>query len=415
MIAPALTRPSVERAASDPRLVWEVKDRGELLGALVIDDLVAGRACGGIRISPGVTPSEVRDLAGIMTLKFAFFGIACGGAKAGVIVPEGATAEERERRTRAFGAALAPLVRFGTYIPGTDLGCGERDLWDVLAGAGLPAGLPPARSLVETTATARYSGQTAAIAALAALGSRAPGATLSVLGYGRVGAALAARFAAGGGRLVAVSTARGGVVDPDGLDLARLERARELHGDDAPLHYPGGQRVAPDDVLAFPADVLAPCATTRMLDDRSWRRARCRVLASGANAAVTPDAEAGLQAAGVTIVPDFVANAGGILVSHFWPLQLPEAAVHVLLEGRFRAIVDALLARAARECTAPADLARTLARQSLARLADDHRAAVRHERLVARFARSRLRRVAPDALVTRLVSHVSRRLGPALE
>ncbi|HYR96573.1 MAG TPA: hypothetical protein VEM57_07525, partial [Candidatus Binatus sp.] len=98
-----------------------------------------------------------------------------------------------------------------------------------------------------------------------------------------------------------------------------------------------------------------------------------------------------------------------------WPLQLPEAAVQVLLEGRFRAIVDALLARAARECTAPADLARALARQSLARLASDHRAAVQHERLVARLARSRLRRLAPEMLVTRLVSHVSRRLGPALE
>jgi glutamate dehydrogenase (NAD(P)+) len=414
MIASAIASAGVEPAAPEPRLLWQVKDGQGRLGALVIDELVAARACGGIRIAPVVTAPELGELARVMTLKFAFFGIACGGAKAGVIVPAGAAPEEREARTRAFGAALAPLVRFGTYVPGIDLGCGERDLWDVLAGAGLPAGVPPARTLVETGATARYSGQSTAIAALAALGGRAEGATLSVLGYGRVGATLAARFTAAGGRLVAMSTARGAVIDPDGLDVARLERVRLLHGEDAPLHYGAGQRVGPDDVLGLPVDVLAPCATTKMLDGASWRRARCRVVASGANAAVTPEAEAGLQAAGVLVVPDFVANAGGILAAHFWPLELPAAAVHLLLERRFRAIVEALLARAATEGVAPADLARRLARQSLARLAGDHRAAVRHERLIARVARSRMRRIVPDQVVTLLVARVARRLGPAL-
>jgi glutamate dehydrogenase (NAD(P)+) len=414
MIAPAIASIAEERTAPEPRLLWQVKGREGLLGALVVDELVAARACGGIRMAPTVTVSELRDLAGVMTLKFAFFGIACGGAKAGVIVPAGAGAEEREARTRAFGAALAPLVRFGTYIPGTDLGCSERDLWDVLAGAGLGAGSPPERTLVETSATARYSGQSAAIAALAALGDRAGGATLSVLGYGRVGAALAARFTAAGGRLIGISTARGAVIDPDGLDVDRLELARAHHGEDAPLHYRGGQRVGPDDVLGLAVDVLAPCATTRMLDGTSWRRARCRIVSPGANAAVTPDAEAGLQAAGVMVVPDFVANAGGILASHFWPLELPPTAVHLLLEYRFRAIVDMLLARAAQEGAAPADVARRLARQSLARLTADHGAAVRHERLIARLARSRVRRVVPDAVVTLLVAHVARQLGPTL-
>jgi glutamate dehydrogenase/leucine dehydrogenase len=414
MIAPAIASVAEERFASEPRLVWQVKDGSGLLGALVIDELVAARACGGIRISPGVTVSELRELAAVMTLKFAFFGIACGGAKAGVIVPAAAAQEEREARTRAFGAALAPLVRFGTYVPGTDLGCAERDLWDVLSGAGLPAGLRPERSLAETSATARYSGQSAAIAALAALGGRAGGATLAVLGYGRVGAALARRFTAAGGRLVAMSTARGGVVDPDGLDVPRLERARALHGEDAPFHYRGGLRVGADDVLGVAVDVLAPCATTGTLDATTWRRARCRIVAPGANAAITPEAEAGLQAAGVTVMPDFVANAGGILASHFWPLELPPAAVRVLLERRFRSIVDALLARAAKERVGPADLARRLARRNVARLAADHRAAVGHERVIARFARSHARRLVPHPVATLLVARVARQLGPAL-
>src|SRR6185436_8895441 len=97
-------------------------------------------------------------------------------------VPEDASAEDRERRARAFGAALAPLVRFGTYIAGTDLGCGERDLWEILAGS------PPPRSFAENSATATCSGRSAAIAAIAALGGSAEGATLAILGYGCVGA-----------------------------------------------------------------------------------------------------------------------------------------------------------------------------------------------------------------------------------
>jgi glutamate dehydrogenase (NAD(P)+) len=411
MIA-AIATAGAEPAAPGARLVWQVTDGRMPLGTLVIDELVAARACGGIRISCDVGCAELRELAGVMTLKFAFFGIACGGAKAGLVVAPGASAAERETRARAFGAALAPLLRFGTYVPGTDLGCAERDLWDVVAGAGLPAGLPPPRTVFERSATARYSGQSAALAAIAALGGRVEGATLSVLGYGRVGAALAARFVAAGGRLVAASTARGALVDPDGLDVGRLEEARLLHGDDAPLHYRGGQRLAPEEALAVPVDVLAPCATTRMLDGASVRHVRCRVVSPGANAAVTPEAEAGLRAAGAMVVPDFVANAGGILASHFWPLELPPAALRALLERRYREIVDALLARAAAEGTSPGEVARRLARRRLAELAADHRAAVRHERLIGGLAR--IRRLVPDAAVTRFVAHVARRLGPPL-
>jgi len=412
MMAAAMIGGAEERSSPGPRLLWRVQDGGGLLGALVIDQLVAGRACGGLRVAPAVTVTELRELAAVMTLKFAFFGIACGGAKAGLLVPEGETAEKRARKTLAFGRALAPLFRFGTYIPGADLGCSERDLWDLLSGAGLTTGPPPPRRPAETLATAAYSGRSAAIAAIAALGGQVEGATLSVLGYGRVGAALAARFTAAGGRLVAVSTARGAVVEPAGLDLDRLERARAIHGEEAPLHYPDGRRVAPGEVLGLPVDVLAPCATARMLDAASCQRARCRVVAAGANAAVTLEAEARLAAAGITVLPDFVANAGGILVSHFWPLPLPAAAVDHLLERRFRTIVEGLLTRAALAGVTPPELARRFARRNLERLARDHRSAVRHERLIARLGRGPLRELLPGAFLTAFVAHVARALGP---
>lgn len=410
MTAPALA------AAPEPvtaaRLVWRVEEEHGPLGALVIDDVVAGRSCGGIRIAPAVTDEELRQLASVMTLKFAFFGIACGGAKAGLAVPATASAEERRRRVRAFGAALGRLLHVGTYVPGTDLGCSERDLWEVMRGAGLPVGVMPPAGPVETAGTAVFSGRSAAIAAIAALGGRADGTTLAVLGYGRVGSALAARFAAAGGRLVAVSTARGAAIHPVAFDPAQLARLCARYGDDAPLRYSGARAADPEELFALGVDVLAPCATVGMIDAALARRARCRVVSSGANGALTADAEAVLGARGVSVVPDFVANAGGILVSHFWPLALPDVAIDALLERRFRAVVEDLLRRAAALGTTPTALARTLARRNVDRLRADHGHAVRHERLLARLGRSRLQRALPAAFVSAVALRVARRLGP---
>jgi glutamate dehydrogenase (NAD(P)+)/glutamate dehydrogenase (NADP+) len=409
--APALAAgpPPAEPPAA--RLAWRVADDHGPLGALVIDDVVAHRACGGLRIAAMVTDEELHELAAVMTLKFAFFGIACGGAKAGLVVPEGASAEERRRRARAFGAALGPLLRAGSYIPGTDLGCGQRDLWELLDGAGVPVGTPPSGP-VETSGTAAFSGRSAAIAALAALGGRARDATLAVLGYGRVGAALAARFAAAGGRLVGIATARAAAIRPDGFDPGRLERLRALHGDDVPLHYPGARPVERDALLGLGVDVLSPCATAGMIDAERARGVRCRILCSGANAAVTADAERILEAGGAIVLPDFVTNAGGVLVSHFWPLPLSERAIEMLLERRFRAVVDDLLQRARATDTAPATLARTLAGRNLARLRGAAADAMRHERLLARLGRGRLRQVLPPAVLNALVLRVARDLGP---
>ncbi len=415
----AATSYAREPAALRPALVQEVSDGDAPLGMLVIDRLIAGRACGGLRIAPAITLGELEDLAEAMTLKFAFLGIACGGAKAALLLPSGALPGERRRRTRAFGAAIAGLLRDGRYVVGTDMGCGDGDLWEVRDAAGLVAGArPPAPPAVPST-TARCSGQSAAIAALAALAARGRavrGATLAVLGYGRVGAALATRFTAAGGRLVAASTAAGAVIDPAGLDVTRLDALRAVHGDAAPLHHPGARRTPPEDLVALPVDVLAPCATTHVVDATNWRRLRCRVVAPGANAAVTAEAEAYLGRAGVTVLPDFVANAGGVLVAHFWPLRLPAATVHRLLEEHFRAMVERLLARATPALPAAA-VARGQALRNLERmLRRGPAAALRHERWIARVAGSRFGRRLPPALITRLVLRMARDLerGPDL-
>jgi len=352
----------------EPGLVWRVTEQGKPLGTLVIDRLIAGRSCGGLCGVAAVSTEELGALAATMTLKFAFLGIACGGGKAGLVLPPRVAPEERRRRARAFGHALAPLVRFGTYVPGTDLGSDEVDLWEVRTGAGISAGPAPTSVTEGGSVTAGYSGQSGAVAALVALaraGRSAAEATLAVAGYGWVGAAFARRFVRAGGRVVAVSTASGGVADAHGLDLARLEALRSRHGDAAPLRYAesGGRRVDPEQVLAIPVDVLAPCATAHMIAGRASGRVRCRVLSPGANAALTFEAEEGLAAAGVTVLPDFVTSAGGVLVSHFWPLDPPPAAADALIDGCFRRLVEGLLRSAEAAGTPPAAFARVCARE----------------------------------------------------
>ncbi|HZP43493.1 MAG TPA: Glu/Leu/Phe/Val dehydrogenase dimerization domain-containing protein [Candidatus Binatia bacterium] len=399
----------------EPQLALSVRDGDETLGIVVLDRLVGGRACGGLRIAPVVTAAEVRELAAVMTRKFAFWRIACGGAKAGLVVPVDATRAERRRRTRAFGRAIAPLLRCRTYIPATDLGSRARDLWEVTRAAGMPAGPAPALNDVTSGDSAADAGRSAAVAALAALaagGVPADGATLAVAGYGRVGAACAARFVAAGGRLVAVSTRLGAVADPAGLDLRALEDARAAHGDAAPLHYPRGRALAAADVLALPVDVLAPCGPSRVLDGTTWRAARCRVVAPGGNAAVTREADAGLTAAGVVVLPDFVANAGGVLVGHFWPLRLRAGMLEGLVEERVRQAVGALLRAAAARGTSPTRVATALAARNLERLRRGDAASRRRERLIARLGRSRLTRVVPARVLETLVRQAASTLGP---
>ena len=146
-----------------------------------------------------------------------------------------------------------------------------------------------------------------------------------------------------------------------------------------------------------PVDVLAPCATAHMVTGRSWARVRCRVVSPGANAALTLEAEDRLASAGVTVLPDFVTSAGGVLVSHFWPLDPPPAAADALIDGRFRRLVEALLQRAERARVPPAAFARDCAREHGLRLAAGGPAVRRHERLLRALGRSPIRQLLSPA------------------
>lgn len=337
----------------------------ELLGYVAIDSAVGGRSTGGLRMAPGVPEEEIRDLARSMTLKFGLLGLPQGGAKACVLGDPEAPAGERAARLEAFGRAVAPLLASRIYQPDVDMGTGPRDVERVLRAAGVAPGrrrFRAPRSGCDTARTVFASVR----AAFRHRGEELAGRAAAVEGFGSVGGALAGMLAAAGARVVAVSTSRGAVRDDDGLDIERL---RELAGErgsafveDAP-----GERIETDALLELPVDVLCPCARWRAIDGRNVDRIVAPVVASGANAPITPGAERALAARGVIVVPDFVANCGGVLGGTMAFAAVPDDAIGHTLTERWENWVAALLGESVRTGVPPRDVAEPYA---LARHAD---------------------------------------------
>jgi glutamate dehydrogenase (NAD(P)+) len=299
-----------------PEKVVCVSDRRTgMRGVLVVDNTARGTGKGGTRMSPTLTVGEVARLARTMTWKWAAVDLFHGGAKAGILGdPAG---RDKEQVLRAFARALADHVP-AEYVFGLDMGLSESDaavLADELGDRGAAVGLP--RELgglpYDQLGVTGYGVAEAADAAAEVVGLAMPGSRVVLQGFGAVGAAAARRFAELGAVVVAVSTAVGAVHDPDGLDLDRLLRLRDESGDDCVRHY--GRLLPAGDALSVPVDVLVPAATQDVVDEQVARTTQARLVVEGANMPTTRPALALLAARGVPVVPDFIANAGGVIAA----------------------------------------------------------------------------------------------------
>jgi glutamate dehydrogenase/leucine dehydrogenase len=278
-------------------------------GVVVIDDVSLGPAIGGLRVNSDVTSVEVGRLARAMTLKNAAAGLPHGGAKAGIRTHGPLPSAQRESVIRAFAVAIRTMT---DYIPGPDMGTDETAMaWirdEIGRAVGLPAvlgGIP----LDEIGATGHGIGVCAG--ALAAAGRLDPaGCRVSVQGFGAVGRHAAQALRERGASIVAVADRSATVYDPSGLDVDRLlacKRSGPLAGVDI------GKIVESDACLTVDCDLLVPAAQPDVLHEGNAARVRAGVVLPGANIAATPGAEAALAARGVLVVPDFIANAGGVI------------------------------------------------------------------------------------------------------
>jgi glutamate dehydrogenase (NAD(P)+) len=322
-----LSRPRRELTVSIP--VRRDDGRVEVLqGFRVQHNLSRGPAKGGIRYHPSTDLDEVRALAMWMTWKCALMGLPFGGAKGGVALdPFLYSPGELERVTRRFASEILPLIGPDKDIPAPDVGTDDQtmawfmDTYSVNTGhtsTGVVTGKPVSvgGSLGRGGATSRGVMFTA-FAALEEAGVDPTGVTVAVQGFGKVGG-LAAQFLHDAGcTVVAVSDVKGGCYNAMGLNpaaLLRRVRAREI---DSVAGYPGTDAITNEELLELDVDVLVPAALEGVVHEGNADRVRARFIVEGANGPVTPDADAILEAKGVRIVPDILANAGGVAVSYF--------------------------------------------------------------------------------------------------
>ena len=281
-----------------------------LKAIVVIDNVARGPSIGGVRMAPDVTLEECFRLARAMTLKNAAAGLPHGGGKSVIIADPRMAARQKEDLIRAFAVAIRDLT---DYIPGPDMGTDETCMAWVKEEIGRAAGLPKAIGgipLDEIGATGL--GLAVAIeAAVPFAGFALDGARVAVQGYGAVGRHAARFLVAKGARLVAAADTSGTVVNPNGLDLTALAEHKDAS---KPLAtFAGGAARDRDAIIDVSCEIWIPAARPDVLHAGNVDRLRAKLVAQGANIPATPEAEAALHKAGILVLPDFIANAGGVI------------------------------------------------------------------------------------------------------
>jgi len=353
------------------KIVCVADARTGMRGVLVIDNTARGIGKGGTRMTPTVTVGEVARLARVMTWKWAGVDLFFGGAKAGIRAdPHGS---DKERVLRAFVRALANEVP-REYVFGLDLGLTEDDaaiIQDEIGDRGAAVGTPRERGGVPDVdwGVTGYGVAEAADAALAHQGETLSGATVVLQGFGAVGAAAAARLVELGAVVVGISTSAGALHHPEGLDVAELVAARAQFGDALVEHVaqPHVQRMRAGEELLLDADVLVPAATQDVVDAALATDLRFRLIVEGANLPITPDAQRLLAARGVAVVPDFIANAGGVVAAAYAmdarrsPFPVERSVVFGAVSQKMRVNTAAVLDEADRSGETSHEAARRLA------------------------------------------------------
>jgi glutamate dehydrogenase (NAD(P)+) len=283
-----------------------------------------GPSKGGVRFHPDIDLNETVALAMLMTWKCALVNLPYGGAKGGVAVdPRGLSSRENERLTRRYTSEILPIIGPERDIPAPDVGTDEKnmawmmDTYSVNAGFSVPGvvtGKPIVLggSLGRTTAT----GDGVAISvreALIDLGMAIEGARIAIQGFGKVGYWTAVAAESMGMKVVAVSDVSGGVKDFGSIaDLYR----HIVDGGEIST-YAKGERISNEELLHLDVDVLVPAALSDAITAKSAPGIRAKIVVEGANAPTTPEGDRIMHENGITVIPDILANSGGVIVSYF--------------------------------------------------------------------------------------------------
>ena len=292
-----------------PEKVLYVHDpKRKMKGILVVDNTARGPSIGGIRMAPDVSTEEILRLARAMTFKSAAADIRHGGGKGGIIADS--KSKNKYELVRAYAKAIGPIAE---YIPGPDMGTDECCMAIVYDEIGRAIGLPrvlggiPLDEIGSTGFGVVASTEVACEYALLDLSK----ASVAVEGFGAVGKAVVKFLTDKGANVVAVSDSTGAIYQSDGLEYEKLLNAKETTG--AVKNHGGGRIIENEELFRLPVDILIPGAKPDVISNKNVRNIRATLVVEAANIPATIEAEKILHDRGILVVPDFIANAGGLI------------------------------------------------------------------------------------------------------
>jgi glutamate dehydrogenase (NAD(P)+) len=361
--------PGLRQILRTPKRVLEVSiptkmDNGQVkvhTGFRVQHNVARGPGKGGIRFHPNVTLDEVKALAAWMTWKTATVNVPFGGAKGGVICdPKRMSKSELERMTRRYASEILPIIGPSMDIPAPDVYTDAQtmawimDTYSMTVGhsahgvvTGKPVSIGGSAGRSEATARGLLFVVEEACK-LKKISLR--GASVAIQGFGNAGATAARLFAEKKAKIVALSDTRGGVTNSRGIDPIKAFRYKERSG--TVVGMPGASRISNEELLAMKCDILIPAALENVITLQNAETVKARIVAEAANGPTTPHADEILARRGITVLPDILANAGGVTVSYFewvqnqeglmWDADEVNARLQKIMVRAFNEMVDTM-------------------------------------------------------------------------
>lgn len=348
-----------------PEKVIELYDPGVGLKAIVVvDNTAAGPAIGGARMAPDVTLEECFGLARAMTFKNAAAGLPHGGAKSVIAADSAMPGAEKERLIRAFARALREIP---SYIPGPDMGTNEAAMAWIRDEIGRSVGLPAELGGIPLDVIGATGFGLAAAAEIAEqyCDVTLSGARMAMQGFGAVGHHGARFLAERGCVLIAAADSRGMIRNPDGLDIAAL--ADHVRGGQPVATFAGGTADDRDAIVGVDCDIWVPAARPNVLTAENVHELKARLILQGANMPATAEAEAMLHERGVLSVPDFIANAGGVICASVEYRGGTENSAFAAIQEKIQRNTEEVLQRAKRNASLPRAAAVAIARERIER------------------------------------------------
>lgn len=323
---------------------------------VVVDNIALGPSIGGVRVSLDVTIDEVKRLARTMTMKNSIAGLSHGGGKAAII------ADPRDPKKEDYFRKFAQSIKdLEDYIPGPDMGSNEECMaWiydEIGRACGLPeeiGGLPLDRLGATGFGLVKCAEIASSYAKIDLLGAR-----VAIQGFGSVGKAVAKFLSEKGSKIIAVSDTKGTIYNPEGLNLTELINIKEKTG--SVINYKNGIIKRIEELFSIDCDILIPAATPDVITINNVNDIKARLILQGANIPITYEAEKILHERGIISVPDFIANAGGVIMAAMEYAKKSEKEAFLAISEKIKKNTELILMKSLNEGITPREAALSIA------------------------------------------------------